>query len=83
MSAYLRILVTGKSGRMGQTIIACAQRDPEVDVVATHDVGEALAPALEPADTVIDFTIHASKTRRDSICNLICINSLSCFLCDH
>ncbi len=58
MSAYLRILVTGKSGRMGQTIIACAQRDPEVDVVATHDVGEALAPALEPADTVIDFTIH-------------------------
>ena len=58
MSAPLRILVTGKSGRMGQAIIACAQRDPLVDVTATHDVGEPLEPAMAAADSVIDFTVH-------------------------
>lgn len=58
MSTPLRILVTGKSGRMGQAVIACAQRDPAVHVAATHDVGEPLAPALATAGTVIDFTIH-------------------------
>lgn len=55
----LRLLVTGKSGRMGQAVIACASRDPEVTVSATHDAGEPLAPTMEAADAIIDFTTQS------------------------
>ena len=53
-----KLLVTGKSGRMGQAVIEAA-RQAEVTVAATHDVGENLAAAIAEADTVIDFTIHS------------------------
>lgn len=51
------LLVTGKSGRMGQTIIEAA-RQAGVPVVSTHDSGEDLAAAFAKADCVIDFTVH-------------------------
>lgn len=54
-----KILVTGKSGRMGQAIIAATEENPDAEVAATHDVGEDLAAAIVKADTVIDFTIHS------------------------
>ena len=53
-----KLLVTGKSGRMGQAVIEAA-RQAGVTVAATHDVGENLAAAIAEADTVIDFTIHS------------------------
>jgi len=53
-----KLLVTGKSGRMGQAVIEAA-RQAGVTVAATHDVGEKLAAAIAEADTVIDFTIHS------------------------
>jgi len=53
-----KLLVTGKSGRMGQAVIEAA-RQADVIVAATHDVGENLATAFTAADTVIDFTIHS------------------------
>jgi len=53
------LLVTGKSGRMGQAVMAAAAAaDPPVPVVATHDAGEDLVAAMELATCVIDFTIH-------------------------
>lgn len=54
-----RLLITGKSGRMGQTIIEAAGENPATEVAATHDVGEDLDAAMAAADTVIDFTIHS------------------------
>ncbi|MBB5352592.1 4-hydroxy-tetrahydrodipicolinate reductase [Haloferula luteola] len=54
-----RILVTGKSGRMGQAIIAATDAHPDTKLVATHDNGENLLEAIAQADTVIDFTIHS------------------------
>jgi len=54
-----QILVTGKSGRMGQTIIDAIGENPGAELAATHDVGEDLAAAMAKADTVIDFTIHS------------------------
>lgn len=56
MESPLRLLVTGKSGRMGQAVITCAHRDPLVTVAKTHDAGEPLS--LEGIDAVIDFTTH-------------------------
>ena len=54
-----QILVTGKSGRMGQTIIQAISENPDTELGATHDVGEDLPAAMGKADTVIDFTIHS------------------------
>lgn len=53
------ILVTGKSGRMGQAVIAAAEANPDAEVAATHDAGEDLTAAIAQADTVVDFTIHS------------------------
>jgi len=54
----LNLLVTGKSGRMGQAVIAAAA-EAHVQITATHDAGEDLASAIAKADCVIDFTLHS------------------------
>lgn len=53
------ILVTGKSGRMGQAVIAAVEAHPTTEVRATHDAGEDLSAAIASVDTVIDFTLPA------------------------
>ena len=55
----LKLLVTGKSGRMGQAVLADAGAEPGVEVAATHDAGEDLDAAIRQAGCVIDFTIHS------------------------
>lgn len=55
------LLVTGKSGRMGQAILEAAKQ-ANVPVVATHDAGEDLDAAIAKASCVIDFTIHSFTT---------------------
>jgi 4-hydroxy-tetrahydrodipicolinate reductase len=52
------LLITGKSGRMGQAIIEAAKQ-AEVPVAATHDAGEDLDVAISKATCVIDFTVHS------------------------
>ncbi len=54
----LEILVTGKSGRMGQAVIEAATQAGAV-VTATHDMGEDLDAAISQASCVIDFTVHS------------------------
>ena len=54
----IQLLVTGKSGRMGQAVLEAASQESAVTVAATHDSGENLAAAMAQANTVIDFTIH-------------------------
>jgi 4-hydroxy-tetrahydrodipicolinate reductase len=58
----LNLLVTGKSGRMGQAVIDAAAAQPAVAVTATHDAGEDLDAALSKVDSVIDFTMHLFTT---------------------
>ncbi len=55
----LNLLITGKSGRMGQALLLAAAAQPAVTVAATHDVGENLAAAFQHAGCVIDFTVHS------------------------
>jgi 4-hydroxy-tetrahydrodipicolinate reductase len=54
----IQLLVTGKSGRMGQAVLQAASQEPAVTVAATHDAGENLAAAIAQANTVVDFTMH-------------------------
>jgi 4-hydroxy-tetrahydrodipicolinate reductase len=58
----LTLLVTGKSGRMGQAVIQAAAAEPAVAVTTTHDLGEDLDAAIAVVDCVIDFTVHSFTT---------------------
>jgi len=55
------LLVTGKSGRMGQAVLEAATH-ANVHVAATHDTGEDLIAAITKANCAIDFTIHSFTT---------------------
>jgi 4-hydroxy-tetrahydrodipicolinate reductase len=55
----LQLLVTGKSGRMGQAVLQAAAAEPRVDAAATHDAGESLESAIAGVRCVIDFTVHS------------------------
>ncbi|MBC7981039.1 MAG: 4-hydroxy-tetrahydrodipicolinate reductase [Armatimonadetes bacterium] len=55
----LPILITGKSGRMGQAVAAAVEADPGTCIAATHDAGENLDDAVKVAHCIIDFTIHS------------------------
>jgi len=55
----MKLLITGKSGRMGQALLQAAAANPEVTVAATHDVGEDLDACFRNVECAIDFTVHA------------------------
>lgn len=55
----LNLLITGKSGRMGQALLQAAAANPNVTVTATHDAGEDLDAAYQNAGCAIDFTVHS------------------------
>jgi 4-hydroxy-tetrahydrodipicolinate reductase len=64
----LSLLVTGNRGRMGQTVTACAESDPEVVVGAGIDAGDSLADAIVKCDAVIDFTLPSFSDELLSAC---------------
>ncbi len=57
----MKLIMNGAGGRMGQAILACAQLDPDVQVVGRVDLGDSLETVIENGDAVIDFT-HACVT---------------------
>jgi 4-hydroxy-tetrahydrodipicolinate reductase len=54
----MNLLITGKSGRMGQALLEAATQ-AQATVAATHDLGQDLDAAFQKADTAIDFTVHS------------------------
>lgn len=67
MSA-LKLLVHGSRGRMGQAVIACAQADAAVKIVAEIDAHNDLQSALDGCDAVIDFSHHTITERLANEC---------------
>jgi 4-hydroxy-tetrahydrodipicolinate reductase len=61
----VRVLLIGAKGRMGRTIVDLAKEDPNIDIVAQCDLGDAIAPAMKSADVTIDFS-HADAV--DEVC---------------
>ncbi|MDP0490579.1 MAG: 4-hydroxy-tetrahydrodipicolinate reductase [Verrucomicrobiota bacterium JB023] len=53
----MKITVTGRSGRMGQSVIAAIEAEPEATLLSCHDKGDNLVNALSGAEAVIDFTL--------------------------
>ncbi len=56
MKAPLRMLVIGAAGRMGKTIVDLAKDDPDIEIVAQCDIGDAIAPGMKKSEVVIDFS---------------------------
>lgn len=54
----MKILVTGISGRMGQAVKQAIELNPGAELASTHDVGQDIAVAMQPAEIAIDFSFH-------------------------
>ncbi|HEX4697717.1 MAG TPA: dihydrodipicolinate reductase C-terminal domain-containing protein [Candidatus Udaeobacter sp.] len=61
MKVPVRVLLIGAAGRMGKTIFDLARTEPEIEVVAQCDLGDAIEPAMNDCDVAIDFS-HADAT---------------------
>lgn len=64
----LKLLITGAKGRMGHALIAAAGKEPGTEAHRTIDLGDALMPALEACDSVIDFSHHSFATELVTAC---------------
>ncbi|HEY0368442.1 MAG TPA: 4-hydroxy-tetrahydrodipicolinate reductase [Chthoniobacterales bacterium] len=60
----IRIGLVGAAGRMGQAILRAAEAQPDIEVAARIDVGDAIGESLGECDVVIDFS-HADATERN------------------
>ena len=65
-----RVVINGSKGRMGQSLLACADRIPHLEIVAAVDVGDDLTSAVKKADVVIDFTLHTVTASVAELCAL-------------
>lgn len=83
-----RVIMRGCNGKMGQTISALAQQDPEVTIAAGIDLwddGHNPYPVFETlelcdveADCVIDFSQAA---RVEELLDYCAVNAMPCVLC--
>ena len=63
-----RIIITGSKGRMGQTLVACASRISDLQVVGQIDQGDELAAVIGKGDVVIDFSFHDATAAIAELC---------------
>ena len=63
-----RIIITGSKGRMGQTLVMCASRIPELQVAGQIDQGDDLATVIDKGDVVIDFSFHNATASIAELC---------------
>ena len=54
----VKVIICGSKGRMGRSLIACAQGDPELKIVAEIDQGDDLAKVISRADVIVDFSVR-------------------------
>ena len=63
-----KVIITGSKGRMGQALIACAARIPELQVVGAVDQGDDLSAIIGKAQVVIDFSFHNATLGVAELC---------------
>jgi 4-hydroxy-tetrahydrodipicolinate reductase len=56
----IRVLLIGAAGRMGKTISALANGDPNIDIAARCDLGDSIEPPMKNCDVAIDFSQAAA-----------------------
>jgi 4-hydroxy-tetrahydrodipicolinate reductase len=65
-----RLIINGSKGRMGQALLACAARQPELEVVGQVDLGDDLASLLPDTDVVVEFSFHEVTPGVAELCAL-------------
>jgi len=63
-----KLIITGSKGRMGQMLVACASRNPDLQVVGQIDQGDDLRTVIANGDVVIDFSSHSATAGIVSLC---------------
>lgn len=63
-----KLIINGAKGRMGQALLTCAARLPEMQVVGAIDLGDELAPVIPKADAVIEFSFHEVTPAVAALC---------------
>jgi 4-hydroxy-tetrahydrodipicolinate reductase len=63
-----KLIITGSKGRMGQTLIACALKHPNLQVVGQVDQGDDLRSVLEKGEVVIDFSSSDATLALATLC---------------
>ena len=63
-----KVIINGSKGRMGQALLQCAARLPDVEVAGAIDQGDALASVIASADVVIDFSFHNATLAVAKLC---------------
>jgi 4-hydroxy-tetrahydrodipicolinate reductase len=64
----IRIIITGSKGRMGRTLISCAARHPDLQIVGQIDQGDDLRSVIGWGDVVIDFSSHSATPAIAALC---------------
>jgi 4-hydroxy-tetrahydrodipicolinate reductase len=64
----VKLIITGSKGRMGQALISCAARIPELEIVGQIDAGDNLADVIAKCDAVIDFSFHDATLSAAKLC---------------
>jgi 4-hydroxy-tetrahydrodipicolinate reductase len=54
----VNIIICGAKGRMGRTLVACVQSDPELLLAGEIDLGDDLAKVIGRADAIVDFSVR-------------------------
>src|SRR5437867_1632127 len=64
-----KLIITGAKGRMGQMLVACAERQSQFQVVGQIDLGDDLLTVIREGDVVIDFSFHEATAGIASMCS--------------
>jgi 4-hydroxy-tetrahydrodipicolinate reductase len=63
-----KLIITGAKGRMGQMLVACAERNPDLQVVGQIDLDDDLLAVIKEGDVIIDFSFHDATLPVAKIC---------------
>src|SRR6185503_2803150 len=67
-SRMTNVVIAGAKGRMGQALIACATRFPDIQVSGTVDLGDSLEQVIPGANVIIDFSFHNATLGVAELC---------------
>jgi 4-hydroxy-tetrahydrodipicolinate reductase len=63
-----RIIINGSKGRMGQALVSCADRFPDLKITGQVDAGDDLKSAVGHGDVVVDFSSHDATAGVAELC---------------
>ena len=63
-----KVIINGSKGRMGQALLDCAKRMPQIQIVGQIDMGDDIRTLIESCDVVIDFSYHTVTAATAAVC---------------